>query len=86
MVEVTILLPGGARKTGRLDPEASFDYMKEAIIEAHLSGEDPDDYEIAIIPKGRNTAAGYKIGSGDVIHILRARSVKPPAYIPDSEP
>ena len=83
LVEVEIILPDGSRRSGRLDPEAAFEDMKDSIMRAFMVGEDPDRYDIAIIPRSKNTAPGYRIGSNDVILIVAATISRGPIFIPN---
>lgn len=85
LVEVEILLPDGSKKSGRLDPDASLKDMKDSIIEAYLPNENPNRYEMAIVPRSENTPEGYKISSGDAILIVEAKVSRGPVFIPDSD-
>lgn len=83
MVIVEVILPDGRNQKGEIDETASISQIKKEIMGALMSEEDPNDYNIVLIPKNESiTFANYSIRPNDSLLILSKDKARRAAWKP----
>ncbi|HEU4426264.1 MAG TPA: hypothetical protein VFR67_27310 [Pilimelia sp.] len=80
MINVEFVVVGeDINRTAQVDPSRPLDQIKADFIRAYARTKngrnlgDPDDWEIAVGPRGRRTsAAAYQLADGDRIFLVRS--------------
>lgn len=86
MVIVEVILPDGRNQKGEIDEMASISQIKKEIMGALMDKEDPNAYNIVLIPKNENiTFSNYSIQPNDSLLILSKDKARKAAWKSISE-
>jgi hypothetical protein len=82
VIDVEILIqPDGEPRKGRIDPQASVAAARKGILQKAKPGADPEQYDLAVVARGRNPhLASIGIAQDDMILLVPKEDLRPDPF------